>query len=143
MTSKSLQIKAGLQFVFVGIFFGDRIRGWRSLIPRGFWTFETSNTRLLRIRTFLSIYSCFFLHISSLRHGRWRPAPVSGYKCRILQPLRPHLLLRGDSAANGAPAELFGKVVFSRRSDGGNEDMKERASGDGFSLWKCERESSP
>lgn len=66
--------------------------------------------------------------------------PVSGYKHRILQSLRPHLLLEDDSTMNYTPlaaapgkAELFAKAVFlsekrrirrTPRTDGENADMK-------------------
>lgn len=77
-------------------------------------------------------------HFSSLRHGRRRPAPVSGYRRRILQSLRPHLLLRGRlrrelhaGGGGGGTREggALGKKLFFTperpRSDGERADMKE------------------
>lgn len=81
------------------------------------------------------LHSIFLLCVMARR----RPALVSGYKRRILQSLRPHLLLKGDSAMNYTPvaagagrAELFGKAVFPRArrfrrtpcTDGENAGMK-------------------
>lgn len=71
-----------------------------------FLMFKTSNIWLLQILKLLCIYSVFAQHISSLRHGRCRPALVSGYKCRTLQSLCPHLLLKGDSMMKRMPVAV-------------------------------------